>query len=73
MDLKSLTTLITSPQINRVAERFVRTLKRDYANLANRQESKVEITQLNNCFYNYNKYNPISALGYWLTNTLKEK
>ena len=40
LGLKPITTPVTSPQSNGMAERFVKTLKRDYAKLENRPDSK---------------------------------
>jgi putative transposase len=47
-----------------MAESFVMTLKRDYAKLANRQDSKIVMAQLKDWFDDYNSYHPQSALGY---------
>ena len=38
LGLKPVTTPVTSPQSNGMAESFVKTLKRDYAKLANRPD-----------------------------------
>ncbi len=43
---KPVTTPVTNPQSNGMAESFVQTLKRDYAKLANRPDSKPVKTQL---------------------------
>jgi putative transposase len=40
LGLKPVTTPVTSPQSNGMAESFVKTLKRDYAKLANRPDSQ---------------------------------
>ena len=45
-------------------ESFVKTLKRDYAKLVNRPDSKTLMSQLKDWFDNYNSYHPHSALGY---------
>jgi putative transposase len=42
----------------------VKTLKRDYAKLANRPDSKTVMAQLQAWFDDYNSYHPHSALGY---------
>jgi transposase InsO family protein len=47
-----------------MAESFVKTLKRDYAKLANRPDSKTVMAQLQVWFDDYNSYHPHSALGY---------
>lgn len=38
--------IVTSPQSNRMAESFVKTLKRDYAKLAERTDLQTVIAQL---------------------------
>jgi putative transposase len=64
LGLKPVTTPVTSPQSNGMAESFVKTLKRDYAKLANRPDSKTVMAQLQGWFDDYNSYHPHSALGY---------
>ncbi len=44
--LKPVTTSVTSPQSNGMADSFVKTLKRDYAKLASRPDSKTVMAQL---------------------------
>lgn len=56
MGLKPITTPVTSPQSNGIAESFVKTLKRDYAKLANRPDSKTVMAQLQGWFDDYNSY-----------------
>jgi putative transposase len=73
LGLKPLMTPVTSPQSNGMAEIFVKTLKRDYANLANRPDSKTVMAQLKNCFDYYNPYHPHSALGYLPPTLFREK
>jgi putative transposase len=46
-----------------MAESFVKTLKRDYAKLADRADSQTVMAQLPKWFYDYNSYHPHSALG----------
>lgn len=46
LGLKPITTPVTSPQSNGMAESFVKALKRDYAKLVNRADSKTVMTQL---------------------------
>ena len=62
--LKPVTTPVTNPQSNGMAESFVKTLKRDYAKLADRPGSQTVIAQLPNWFDDYNSYHQHSALGY---------
>ena len=64
LGLKPITTPVTSPQSNDMIESFVKTLKRDYAKLANRPDSKTVMAQLQAWFYDYNSYHPHSELGY---------
>jgi putative transposase len=50
LGLKPVTTPVTSPQSNGMAESFVKTFKRDYAKLANRPDSKTVMAQLQGWF-----------------------
>ena len=73
LGLKPVTTPLTSPQSNGMAESFVKTLKRDYAKLANRPDSKTVMAQLKDWFDDYNSYHPHSALGYLPPSLFREK
>jgi len=73
LGLKPITTPVTSPQSNGMAESFVKTLKRDYAKLANRPDSKTVMAQLQGWFDDYNSYHPHSALGYLPPTVFREK
>ena len=42
----------------------MKTLKRDYAKLADRRDSQTVMAQLPKWFDDYNSYHPHSALGY---------
>ena len=53
LGLIPLTTPIESPQSNGMAESFVKTLKRDYANLANRPDSRTVMGYLEEWFNDY--------------------
>ena len=64
LGLKPVTTPVTSPQSNGMAESFVKTLKRDYAKLAERPDSQTVMAHLPKWFDDYNSYHPHSALGY---------
>ena len=64
---------MTSPQSNGTAESFVKTLKRDYAKLAERPDSQAVMAQLPKWFDDYNSYHPHSALGYLLAKLFREK
>ena len=73
LGLKPITTPVTSPQSNGMAESFVKTLKRDYAKLAYRTDSKTVMAQLQGRFYDYNSYHPHIALGYLPPTLFREK
>ena len=73
LGLKPITTPVTSPQSNGMAESFVKTLKRDYDKLENRTDSKTVMAQLQGWFYDYNFYHPHSAFGYLPPTLFKEK
>ena len=73
LGLKPVTTPVTSPQSNGMAESFMKTLKRDFAKLANRPGSKTVMAQLKDWFDYYNYYHPHSALGYLPPTLFREK
>ena len=58
------TTPIESPQSNGMAEAFVKTLKRDYAQVNPRPDAASVLRQLDGCFEHYNTIHPHKALGY---------
>jgi putative transposase len=64
---------VTSPQSKGMTERFVKTLTRDYAKLANRPKSKTVMRQLRAWFDDYNSYHPHSALGYLPPKLFRER
>jgi putative transposase len=68
-----MTALLTSPQIKGMAESFVKTLKRDYAKLANLPDSKTVMAKLKDWFDDYNSYHSHSALGYLPPTLFREK
>ena len=68
-----MTTPVTSPQSNGMAESFVKTLKRDYAKLAERPDMKTVMAQLPKWFDDYNSHHPHSALGYVPAKLFREK
>ena len=70
---KPVTTSVISIQSNGTAKSFVKTLKRDYAKLANRPDSKTVMAQLKDCFDDYNSKHPHSALGYLPPTLFREK
>jgi putative transposase len=59
-----LTTPIESPQSNGMAEAFVKTFKRDYAQVRPRPDAATVIEQLDDWFDHYNTVHPHKALGY---------
>ena len=73
LGFKPVTTPVTNPQSNGMAESFVKTLKRDYSKLANRPDSKIVMAQLKDWFDDYNSYHPHSALGYLPPTLFREK
>jgi putative transposase len=62
--LEPLTTPITSPQSNGMAEAFVRTIKRDYARVNPLPDARTVIDSLPIWFDHYNAVHPHSALRY---------
>jgi putative transposase len=62
--LVPLTTPIESPQSNGMAEAFVKTFKRDYAQVHSRTDAATVLAQLDNWFDHYNTVHPHKALGY---------
>jgi putative transposase len=68
-----VTTPVKSSQSNGMTESFVKALKRDYAKLANRQDSKNIMAQLKDWFGDYNSYHPHSAVGYLPQTLFREK
>jgi putative transposase len=62
--LVPLTTPIESPQSNGMAEAFVKTFKRDYAQVQQRPDAATVIEQLDHWFEHYNTIHPHKALGY---------
>jgi len=69
--LKPVTT--RSPQITGIAEGFVKTLKRDFAKLAYRPDSKTVLAKLKDWLDYYSLHNPLSALGYLPPTLFREK
>lgn len=60
--LVPLTTPISSPQSNGMAESFVKTFKRDYVRRMDRSNAASVIAQLPSAFEHYNEVHPHSAL-----------
>lgn len=64
LGLKPITTPVQSPQSNGMAERFVKTFKRDYIRLANRLNSTNVMDRMKVWFEHCNQKDPHSALKY---------
>ncbi len=62
--LVPLTTPVESPQSNGMAEAFVKTFKRDYAQVRPRPDAATVVEQLDGWFEHYNMVHPRKALGY---------
>jgi len=73
LGLKPVTTPVSSQQSNGMAESFVKTFKRDYAQMAERPDSKMVMNQLAKWFEDYNSNHPHSALGYLTPRLFREK
>jgi putative transposase len=56
-----------------MGESFVKTLKRDYAKLDNKPDSKTVMVQLQAWFDDYNSCHPQSGLGYMPPKLFREK
>ena len=57
-----MATNVTSLERNGMAERIIQTLKRDYAKLANRLDSKTGMIQLKDWLDDYNSYRQHSSI-----------
>lgn len=73
LGLKPVRTPLESPQSNGMAESYVKTLKRDYARLANRPDSQTVMRELKLWFEHYNEKHPHSALEYLLPRRFRGK
>ena len=60
--LEPVTTAIRSPQSNGMAEAFVKTFKRDYADRMDRRDAPTLMRQLGEAFEHYNSIHPHKAL-----------
>lgn len=58
------TTPPASPESNGMAEAFVRTVRRDYLEEADRRDAATALAQVPGWFHDYNTVRPHSALGY---------
>jgi putative transposase len=73
LGLKPVTTPVSSPQSNGMAESFVKTLKRDYAALADKPNATAVMQQLELWFEHYNTKHPHSALNYLSPRMFRQK
>ena len=73
LGLRPVTTPVSSPQSNGMAESFVKTLKRDYAALANKQNANTVMQKLEEWFEHYNTKHPHSALNYLSPRMFRQK
>jgi putative transposase len=64
LGLEPRTTPIESPQSNRMAEAFVRTIKRDYVRVNPPPDAQTVMRQLSAWITHYNEVHPHKALGY---------
>ena len=64
LNLVPITTPVSSPQSNGMAEALVNTLRRDYIDGADLSTAEVVLDQLPEWFADYNGVAPHSALGY---------
>jgi putative transposase len=71
--LKPVTTPVSSPQSNGMAESFVKTLKRDYAALADKPDAVTVMQKLDDWFEHYNTKHPHSALNYLSPRMFRQK
>jgi putative transposase len=58
------TTPVSPPQLNGMAEAFVRTLKRDYVRVNPTPDARTVMEQLPRWLTHYNEVRPHKALGY---------
>ncbi|BEN08976.1 hypothetical protein SMETH9_43020 [Serratia marcescens] len=64
LGLEPCTTRGRSPESNGIAERFVKTIKRDYISIMPKPDSQMALINLAVAFSHYNEHHPHSALGY---------
>jgi putative transposase len=73
LGLKPVTTPVSSPQSNGIAESLVKTIKRDCARLALHPDARTVMQQLAEWFDHYNTKHPHSALNYLPPRRFREK
>ncbi|EOD58724.1 Insertion element IS407 uncharacterized 31.7 kDa protein ORF1 [Citrobacter freundii GTC 09629] len=67
LNLEPCTTVVSSPEINEIAESFVKMIKRDYIGIMSNPDSQAAVMNSAVAFIHYNKRHPHSALGYQST------
>ncbi len=73
LELKPVTTPVTSPRNFAEAKSFVKSLKREYSKLVDLPDSQTAMAQPKDWFDDYNSYHPHSALGYLPPTLFREK
>ena len=64
LNLEPCTTVVSSPEINEIAESFVKMIKRDCIGIMANPDSLAAVINPAVVFIHYNKRHPHSALGY---------
>ncbi|WP_205852917.1 IS3-like element IS2 family transposase [Escherichia coli] len=64
LGLEPKNTAVRSPDSNGIAERFVKTIKRDYISIMPKPDGLTAAKNLAEAFEHYNEWHPHSALGY---------
>ncbi|HBA6363675.1 TPA: IS3 family transposase [Escherichia coli] len=64
LGLEPKNTAVRSPESNRIAESFVKTIKRDYISIMPKPDGLTAAKNLAEAFEHYNEWHPHSALGY---------
>ncbi|WP_407216028.1 IS3 family transposase [Escherichia coli] len=64
LGLESKNTAVRSPESNKIAESFVKTIKRDYISIMPKPDGLTAAKNLAEAFEHYNEWHPHSALGY---------
>ena len=67
LNLEPCTTVVSSPEINEIAESVVKMIKRDYIGIMSNPDSQAAVMNSAVAFIHYNKRHPHSALGYQST------
>lgn len=73
LGLQPVTTVVSSPQSNEIAESLVRTVKRDYAWIVLHPAAGAVTQQLADWLKHYNTKHPHNALDYLASRRIREK